>query len=228
MRPRNDRFLNPAGLRGAQYRVFLDALEELAPDLVENFWNTCWPSVRDAPPERRMIEPVNAADRWLRANRLVGPDGSPPAWLKDSLAMELIGRAEVVRLYGDDPGQQPFGAVGHAVVENSVTVLPSARRLEFRCVLEPARGLRQERMRILKEFEKWIDAQMAAIETGGLVEALGEAAESQAIRLWIEEWMKRAHGRDVEAAVVVDERHRRRLVQWAGETLELALPRRRR
>lgn len=227
MRPRSKRYLNPPGLRVAQYETFLEAFKKMAPDILENFWTACWSQVRDAPPERCMVEPLNVTTRWLIAGGLTGPDGEPPQWLRESFALALIGRAEAVRLYGEDPGPQPFGAGGCAVVPVGAAVLPVARRLQFRCLVQPARGLTAERARILAQFERWLDERIAEIGTAGLVEALGEEAEIQAIRLWIATWLKRVHGRDVEVRAV-EERHRRRLIRWASEALELALPRGRR
>lgn len=221
------RFLAPAGLRRAQYEKFFDVVSEIAPEIWSDFWAECWPQVRDCEHGREYIHARKAADAWLRRMRLTGPDGAPPAWLLDNLEMALATRAQMAR-NGGDPGEQFFGIAAVGMVDSAefLQVFPPVIPMEFRFLLEPHRGLEAEKKRISEQFSDWLDGRIAELAERGGKEALNEEMETQAVKAWLAEWLRRTQGRTVKVEFRA-ERTTQALIQRAGELLGLALPERR-
>ncbi|MCS7043903.1 MAG: hypothetical protein RMK33_00175 [Arcobacter sp.] len=224
-RQKSLRFLNPAGLRNEQYEAFFSVLQDIAPELVSDFWARCWPPVRDCEPGFEAVAAHNSADGWLRGVRLLGPDGAPPAWLRDNLALALETRAKMLRMYGDDPGERLFGLGASGVVTHDQIrrIFPAAMRMTYEFIVEPARGLAAEKKRILAAFARWLENRIAELAERGSQPAPSEDVERLAVKMWVAEWVRRTTGRRVEA----DERADRRtqaLRQAAGGWLGLSLP----
>lgn len=220
------RFLNPAGLRRAQYEKFFDAITEFAPEVWSQFWSECWPPVRDCQQGWEPIAARKAADAWLRRVRLTGPDGAPPEWLLVNLEVALVTRADVLRLFGKDPGEQffVFAGVGRVNWTELQDVLPAAVRLRFEDLLEPARGLEAERRRILERFRRWLNRRIAELAARARDEAPGEETEAAAMRLWVCRWLGREPLADAARREQIDLRRAQALVAWASEALGLRLP----